>query len=56
MNQISGKICVGDEVVATIDGHWVRNNVSLWFFLVFDFRVYFFSMKIVPFLLLRTCF
>lgn len=27
VNQISGKICVGDEVVATIDGHWVRNNI-----------------------------
>lgn len=26
VNQISGKICVGEEVVATIDGHWVRKN------------------------------
>lgn len=24
MNQISGKIFVGEELLATVDGHWVR--------------------------------
>lgn len=28
MNQISGKIYVGEEVVATVDGHWVRAFIS----------------------------
>lgn len=36
VNQISGKICVGEEVVATIDGHWVRKNMSLVFFCLYD--------------------
>lgn len=29
VNQISGKICVGEEVVATIDGHWVRRTILI---------------------------
>lgn len=31
VNQISGKICVAEEVVATIDGHWVRKYICLVF-------------------------
>lgn len=34
VNQISGKICVGDEVVATIDGHWVRKGIYAGVFCV----------------------
>lgn len=28
MNQISGKIFEGDELAATIDGHWVQKPFS----------------------------
>lgn len=27
MNQISGKIFMGEELLATVDGHWVRTLI-----------------------------
>lgn len=38
MNQISGKIRVGEDVLATMDGHWVcpppnPNSNHLWFWM-----------------------
>lgn len=29
VNQISGKICVGEEQLATVDGHWVRAFIQV---------------------------
>lgn len=26
VNQISGKILIGEDVLATVDGHWVRGD------------------------------
>lgn len=47
MNQINGKIFVGEELMATIDGHWVRALTLLPSCYSLPVGLHFFSLPIV---------